>query len=172
MFGKGPRKDSLGRISPVPVCVVSSRFSSAGNCACTSVANLSNSGVVTVSWIMHMRFGCWRAAIMSSSSPTATGRGRGVELEKPVYRTTIGSAGQQSKLFLTGVPWLQNSCKSRKWGELKIIYRHLRHTWTSLCHFHGRSGRPCEMAMPVETGRSKVIIIISTSSGSLSITAR
>ena len=101
---------------------------------------------------------------MLSSSPAASCEGLG--FDNPAYRMTIGNAGQQSKLSLTGVPWVQKSRRSRDWGEPKIIYRHLRHTWTSLCHFQGRT---CERGPKM--GRSRLNIFESTSSGSHSIAA-
>ncbi|KAI0295423.1 hypothetical protein B0F90DRAFT_1750815 [Multifurca ochricompacta] len=48
----------------------------------------------------------------------------------------MGSAGQQSRVLRTGVPYVQKSRKSRRRGDAKITHRHLLHTCTSLCHSH------------------------------------
>ncbi|KAH9983806.1 hypothetical protein BJV74DRAFT_849297 [Russula compacta] len=51
---------------------------------------------------------------------------------------TIGKGGQQSRVLLTGVPCLHRSHKSRRRGDPYTIYRHLRHTCTSVFQFQGR----------------------------------
>src|ERR1700761_4725468 len=48
----------------------------------------------------------------------------------------IGKVGQIPRLFLTGVPYVQEIRRLRRSGDANVICRHLRHTCTSTCHFH------------------------------------
>src|SRR6266702_4114180 len=43
----------------------------------------------------------------------------------------IGKAGQQHRSFLTGVPYVQRSCRSRRSRDANMICRHLRQTYTN-----------------------------------------
>ena len=51
----------------------------------------------------------------------------------PSSRTQIGKAGQTSSLSLTGVLDVQRSCKLRRSGDPKTMFRQCRHTCTSVC---------------------------------------
>ena len=96
----GPR-NALGRARATLLSRgLSVSDSSNGNGSCISGDNFANSELPTVSSTSHTRSRCWRAAMMLSSS---SGDG-GLCPVGSLYRITRGRGGQQSRVFLTGVP--------------------------------------------------------------------
>ena len=79
---------------------------------------------------------CNAAMILSSSS----GDG-GTRSEVPPYCTLIGRAGQQSRVFKTGVPYVQWSRRFRLRGDVNMICRHPWQTHVSIGQIRGVSAR-------------------------------
>jgi len=52
----------------------------------------------------------------------------------PLEIMTIGNSGQISSMFLTGLVYVQRSCRSRRRGDANTTFLHVRHTCTSVCH--------------------------------------
>jgi hypothetical protein len=119
-------RNRLGRARATLSRRLSVSDSSDGNGSCISGNNFVKSEPPTVSSISHTRSRCWRAAMMfSSSSGDACGC---VGPTVSLYRMTMGRSGQQSRVFLTGVPYVQKSRRSSLCGEANTIVRHRRHT--------------------------------------------
>ena len=156
-----PRK-ALGRARATLSRGLSVSDSSDGNDSCISGDNFVKSELPTVSSISHTRPRYWSAAMMfSSSSRDVCGCGW-LRLIVSLYRMAIGRGGQQSRVFLTGVPYVQKSRRSSRCCEANTIDRHRRHTCTSVCHCHPQEGVE-------DTNLQKSNISTRTSSGRRSI---
>ena len=107
--------------------------SSDGNGFCNSGVNFANSELPTASSTSHTRSWCCRAAMMLSSSSSADG---GLRPIGSLYRMTMGRGGQQSRVFMTGVPYVHKSRRSSLCRDANTSERHCRHTCMSLCHRH------------------------------------
>ena len=103
---RGPHRKESGKISGS--LSLDRRMRSSNSKNGLSIAynfELSKSEVVTVSLIELTRSDRLNAAITLSSS---SGDGA-LSARDPPYSITIGKSGQQSKVFKTGVPGIQNS---------------------------------------------------------------
>ena len=123
--GTDPPMNEAGTTGAISSLDRSCRRVSAGNGCCIAAQTISNCGPGT-SWRSnwHIRSLCSSAAMMGSTP----------QFSWPSLRTTIGNSGQTSSVFLTGVLALQWSRRLRRRGDPKTIFRHFRHTWTSVCH--------------------------------------
>lgn len=125
-------KNVLGSVGVVPLANQSERDVSPVNAICIRSATFSSCELVAASWIFRTRSGCSSAAIRSSSSSEEGG----LNSKFAQYLMKMGKEeGQQSSLFLTGVPYVHGSHKSRRHGDPNTMCLHLLHTCTSVTHF-------------------------------------
>ena len=112
--------------------------SSDGNGFCSSGDSFAKSELPTVRSTSHMRSRWCRAAMIlsPSSSSSSSGDGDLSPIVSSLYRMTMGRGGQQSRVFLTGVPYVHKSRRSSLCRDANTSDRHWRHTCISLCHPH------------------------------------
>src|SRR6266404_2889099 len=103
------------------------RFVSAGNGFIIISTTFSTCDCVRLSVTLHTRSEYSNAARRLSSSV-------GFRLRQPLTLIAMGILGQKSKIPLTGVLRVQNSCKSRRRGDVKMSCLHFWHMCTSLHH--------------------------------------
>jgi len=151
--GADPPKNDSGTISPLLSYRKSVRDVSSGKGYFIIAMKRSNSDIGTAPReIRQIRSGCSSAAMMLSAPSIS-------DFMSPLLCTMTDKAGQICSIFLTGVFAVQRSRSCRWRGDAKATCRHLRHTWTSVCHSSVRSA-----AFPKKKNISK-----RTSSGTVPI---
>jgi hypothetical protein len=99
------------------------RYSSSGKGFCIIVTKRSNGEEPMLQrQISRMRSECSSAAMMLSPRL------------RDLDHILMSKGGQISNFSLTGLLFVQTSRRSRRSGDAKTRYRHLRHTCTSGCH--------------------------------------
>ena len=132
--GAEPPKNPSGRDILIVLGTDNARYVRAGSGSSITAANRSI--IVPASprkVISDMRSRCPSAAMMFSSA-SADHRDENRQ-EDAVME--IGKDGQIFRRFLVGVLAVQETRKSRRRGDAKMMCRHLRLTCASLCHVHG-----------------------------------
>jgi hypothetical protein len=129
--GAEPPKNPSGRDILIVLGTDNARYVRAGSGSSITAANRSI--IVPVSpdkEISDMRSRCPSAAMMfSSASADTENRGKCAFME-------IGKDGQIFRRFLVGVLAVQETRKSRRRGDAKMMCRHLRDTCAKFCHLH------------------------------------